>query len=61
MTDIFEGEYADSQCYTCKLKKGCGFIALYFADEGALSEDEIDGLYLRLHGLCEDYERKVKG
>ena len=51
-------DYGDSDCFTCKNKPGCGFIELFFADQGALSEDEHDGLYLRLHGLCEDYEER---
>ena len=49
-------DYGDSICYTCKKKEGCEFISLFFADALLLSEDEHDALYLRLHGLCEDWE-----
>ena len=49
-------DYGDSSCFTCKNKPGCEFIAMFFGDGLLLSEDEHDALYLRLHGLCEDWE-----
>ena len=53
---LIEDDYGDSSCFTCKKKLGCEFIAMFFGDGLLLSEDEHDALYLRLHGLCEDWE-----
>lgn len=56
MLDTGEGDFIGSNCYVCR-NRPCEHINRYFDDSMLkMSDEEFDALYLRLHGLCDDFE-----